>query len=56
MTPGGRLVPVVGGDPGRGDEPEDAEQVLLHPGGLDQVDRLAGLLFRVEPIAAVDRE
>ena len=56
MTPGGHLVTLVGGDPGGRDVAQDAEQVLLDPGDLDQVDRLAGLLLRVGPIVAVHRE
>jgi hypothetical protein len=56
VTPGGRLVPVVGGDPGGGDEAQDAEQVLLHPGGLDQVDRPAGVLLRAGPVVQIRGE
>jgi hypothetical protein len=50
------MVPLVGGDPGGGDVAQDAEQVLLHPRGLDQVDRLASLLHRVGPVVPVPRE
>ena len=56
MTPGGHLVPLVGGDPGGGEVAQDAEQVLLYPGGLDQGDRLAGLVFRFGPIVPVRRQ
>ena len=56
MTPGGHLVTVVGGDPGGGDVAQDAEQVLLDPGAVDQGDRLTGLLVRVGPVVPVRRE
>jgi hypothetical protein len=56
VTPGGHLVPLVGGDPGGAEVAQDAEQVLLYSGGLDQGDRLAGLLFRVGPIVPVHRQ
>jgi hypothetical protein len=56
VPPRGDLVPVVGGDPGGGGVAENAEDGLLDPGGLDQLDGLAGLLLRGGPVLLLGGE